>query len=56
MHFGYFKKLQGYYSNEDGVRHATDKISKIDFKEAKYVLVMCSAIINFLKECESEKR
>ena len=45
-----FSSLYGYTSDNGGIRHSlieTDR--KIDFYEAKFMLVTCSAFINFLK-------
>lgn len=41
-------KLYGYTSDEDGIRHAILKEKQIGFDEAKYMLVACSALVNFL--------
>lgn len=41
-------KLYGYTSNKDGIRHAILKEPNIGFDEAKFMLVMCSALINFI--------
>ncbi len=43
-----FKNLYGYTSNEDGIRHAILEQKEIGFDEAKYMIVVCSAFINFL--------
>ncbi len=50
-----FKKLYGYTSDANGIRHA----GNIDgpnatFEEAKYMLVSCSAFINYLKAVISD--
>lgn len=45
-----FKKLYGYTSDENGIRHAMIEHPNIDYKEAIYILVCCSAFINYLKE------
>lgn len=44
-------KLYGFASDTPGVRHGVEKESmSIDFAEAKFVLVTCSAIINYVIE------
>jgi hypothetical protein len=49
-----FKKalsiLYGYTSDESGVRHAILESKTIGFAEAKFMLVTCSAFVNFLLE------
>lgn len=41
-------KLYGYTSDEGGIRHCLTDASNIDFADAKYMLVSCSAFCNFL--------
>lgn len=43
-----FVHLYGYSSAEDGIRHASIKDSEVDFDIAKFMLVSCSAFINYL--------
>ena len=43
-----FSKLYGYTSDESGVRHPILKDANVGFAEAKYMLVTCSAFVNFL--------
>ncbi len=43
-----FVQLYGYTSNEDGVRHAILDEPQIGFDEAKFMLVSCSAFVNYL--------
>lgn len=43
-----FLKLYGYSSNEDGIRHAILDQPNVGFAEAKYMIVSCSAFVNFL--------
>lgn len=44
-----FKKLYGYTSDEGGIRHAiTSDDQSPGFDEAKYMLVSCSAFVNYL--------
>jgi len=40
--------LYGYTSNEDGIRHAILEEPHTGFDEAKFMLVSCSALINFM--------
>ena len=43
-----FNKLYGYTSNEQGIRHSLLDESNLDFEDAKFMLVVCSAFINYL--------
>jgi hypothetical protein len=40
--------LYGYTSDEDGIRHPILEEKDISFDEAKFMLVSCSALVNFL--------
>lgn len=42
-------KLYGYASNEGGIRHGSKSIAQVTFDEAKFMLIICSSIVNFLK-------
>ena len=42
--------LYGYTSNEDGIRHAMLEEPSLSAADAKFILVACSAFINYLKE------
>jgi len=44
-----FLAIYGYTSDADGIRHAMLSESKCDFEDAKYMLVSCSAFVNYLK-------
>jgi len=44
-----FNDLYGYTSDADGIRHALLEESKLDSEDAKFMLVACSAFINYLK-------
>lgn len=44
-----FGHLYGYTSDADGIRHALLDESRLDFEDAKFMLVSCSAFINYLK-------
>ena len=43
-----FSKLYGYTSDESGIRHAIFEEPNVGFSEAKYMIVSCSAFVNFL--------
>lgn len=48
-----FNALYGYTSDASGIRHAlTDDSKNPTFEEAKFMLVSCSAFINYLKSLE----
>lgn len=42
-------KMYGYTSDEGGLRHAMLNLGKIDSEDARFMLVSCSAFINYLK-------
>lgn len=44
-----FEKLYGYTSDESGIRHALMEQDKVDFEDAKFMLVTCSAFVNYVK-------
>jgi len=41
-------KLYGYTSDEDGIRHAILNDPELGFAEAKFMVVSCSAFVNYL--------
>lgn len=43
-----FSKLYGYTSDESGIRHAILEDPNVGFAEAKYMIVSCSAFVNYL--------
>ena len=43
-----FNNLYGYASNEGGIRHAILDEPNVGFDEAKYMVVSCSAFVNYL--------
>ncbi len=43
-----FSNLYGYTSSAEGIRHALLEESKLSFEDAKFMLVSCSAFINYL--------
>jgi AbiJ N-terminal domain 4 len=42
------KQLYGYTSDSDGIRHAIMEEATVDFEDAKFMLVACSAFVTFL--------
>lgn len=44
-----FSALYGYTSDADGIRHALLEESNLTYDDAKFMLVACSAFINYLK-------
>ncbi len=51
-----FDSLYGYTNDKDGVRHSLMKESNLKFIDAKYMLVTCSAFINYLIEKAEEAK
>ena len=45
---GAFEKLYGYTSDADGIRHALLEETNINFEDAKFMIVSCSAFVNYL--------
>lgn len=45
-----FDSLYGWTSDADGIRHALMDLTNLDFEDAKFMLVACSAFINYLTE------
>ena len=45
-----FGSLYGYTSNSTGIRHGGIEETKVTAEDAKYMLVSCSAFVNYLKE------
>ena len=43
-----FKKIYGYTSNAEGIRHALSDAPNLTFDDAKFMLVSCSAFVNYL--------
>lgn len=43
-----FISLYGYTSDEDGIRHGSIDFTNASFEDAKYMLVSCSAFVNYL--------
>ena len=44
-----FISLYGYTSDAEGIRHALLEESNLKFEDAKFILVSCSAFVNYLK-------
>lgn len=45
-----FSNLYGYTSNADGIRHALLEENNLGQEDAKFMLVSCSAFVNYLQE------
>ena len=43
-----FESLYGYTSDKEGIRHALLEESTLSFEDAKFMLVACSAFVNYL--------
>lgn len=43
-----FLKIYGYTSDGDGIRHALTEAENVSFEDAKFMLVACSAFVNYL--------
>lgn len=44
-----FEKIYGWTNGEDGIRHALlEDRANADFNDAKFILVACSAFVNYL--------
>ncbi len=46
---GAFQKLYGFTSDAGGIRHALLEEDSLDFEDAKFMLVSCSAFVNYLQ-------
>ena len=46
---GAFAKLYGYTSDAKGIRHALMDDERVTFEEAKFMLVACSAFVNYVR-------
>lgn len=42
------QKLYGYTNTEDGIRHAMMELSSVDQDDARFMLITCSAFVNYL--------
>ena len=45
-----FNKLYGYASDSGGIRHGAIEFVEVPSEDAKFMLVTCSAFINYLME------
>ena len=45
-----FEKMYGYTSDADGIRHGGIDFTNAPAEDAKYMLVSCSAFVNYLIE------
>ena len=45
-----FSSLYGYTSDQDGIRHGGIDFKDVPVEDAKYMLVSCSAFVNYLVE------
>jgi hypothetical protein len=45
-----FSNIYGYTSDAGGIRHALLEEASLHFEDAKYMLVSCSAFVNYLAE------
>ncbi len=43
-----FGNIYGYTSNSNGIRHALSENSNVPFEDAKFMLVTCTAFVNYL--------
>ena len=44
-----FRKLYGYTSSSDGIRHAMSEEADLSLEDARFMLISCSAFVNYLK-------
>ncbi len=49
-----FEKIYGYTNSSDGIRHALSDVSTVEFEDAKFMLVSCSAFVNYLLAKQSK--
>lgn len=45
-----FSSLYGYTSDENGIRHGATYASKVEAEDAKFMMISCSAFVNYLIE------
>ncbi len=45
-----FTKLYDYTSDAKGIRHALLDEDRVTFEEAKFMLVACSAFVNYVRD------
>lgn len=51
-----FRQLYGYTSDENGIRHGGIDFKKAPEEDARYMLVSCSAFVNYLKDKYSRSK
>lgn len=51
-----YSTLYGYTSQEDGIRHALIEESRFEYPEARYMLIVCSAFVNYVIEVSEGKK
>lgn len=51
-----FSKLYGYTNDAGGIRHGSIQASEVDFDLAKFMLVTCSAFINYSKSLGGDRK
>jgi len=51
-----FKKLYGYTSNARGIRHGSIGFAHVPAEDAQYMLVTCSAFVNYLAEKDRKRK
>lgn len=51
-----YSALYGYASQEDGIRHALIEESRFEYPEARYMLIVCSAFVNYVIEVSESKK
>lgn len=44
-----FSKMYAYTGDAEGIRHALMEETNLGFEDAKFMLVSCSAFVNYLK-------
>jgi len=51
-----FSTLYGYTSDAGGIRHGGFELADVNFEDAKYMLVACSAFVNYLKGISAQSK
>jgi len=51
-----FSTLYGYTSDAGGIRHGGIELADVSFEDAKYMLVACSAFVNYLKGISAQSK
>ena len=51
-----YKSIYGWTSDDQGIRHGLKEDPNVDYKDARFMLVVCSAFVNYLvEECSQKK-